>query len=242
MQDKKIVLLPLMLMIALGISGVAFAHWSDYVEIVGTVDMGTLEVVFYPEEPDCVEKWDNEGILQTGEYKDKDVGGCDIYFDPESEVWNKEGTKRGFKKVIWEIENAYPSYRCHYVNVRLWNIGEVPAHFVDIIITGYDNTDKENLGFEWVPGYEHEKGVFTNDVDNDGDNENIINVEIVNFVCTQLDPCHDTKGEIDLHFKQDAEECHTYTFEIYIVAVQFNKWREYTPGEWEGPPNGDWTD
>ncbi len=131
--------------------------------------------------------------------------------------------KDGYKTLVVKIYNAYPCYEIHFTTIKILNIGTIPAHFTEITVEGFDVTDGTPLVFEWLPGFEYEKGVFKDDVDGDGELEEIINVEIVNFICHQLDPCHDTKGEIDLHFKQDAEECHTYIFKITIKAVQWNE-------------------
>jgi len=55
--------------------------------------------------------------------------------------------------------------------------------------------------------------------------ENAAQVDIkVGYMCADgQDPCNTNKAEIDMDFKQDAEECHTYTIEVEIVAVQWNK-------------------
>ena len=39
----------------------------------------------------------------------------------------------------------------------------------------------------------------------------------------QIDPCTKIEATLTIHFLQTAEECHTYTFKIEIVAVQWNK-------------------
>ena len=219
MQDKKILLMPLMIMLALSISGVAFSTWSDNVRIEGTVEMGTLTIAIdYEETPLCQEFYrdPDNGQLMPGEYCGKNVASCsisrvDLIVDPHT-------GKSGYKKAIWTIDDAYPCYHCSYINFKIRNIGNVAAHIVAVIVTGYDNMDKEELGLRWDVPYR--EGAFTNDVDGDGDNEDIINIEIGKLICEQIDPCTWYKTEIDLHFKQEAEECHTYTFEIVVIAIE----------------------
>lgn len=203
------------LVFGLFMAGVGYAHWSDEVYIEGQVEMGSLTIAFDPDEPLVP--------VEVPEHLGKDVGSADQYYDETSLVTDEHTGKSGYKTMIIEIHNAYPCYEVHFPSIKILNIGTIPAHFVEIVVTGHDVTDDEPLTFEWKEGFQYEKGDFKDDVDGDGVLENIINVEIVNFVCNQLDPCHDTKGEVDFHFKQDVEECHTYTFEITIVAVQWNK-------------------
>jgi len=205
---------PLLFIILLSMFGYAYAHWSDTITITGIAEMGSLTIVWDENEKAYLGYEDNE--------VDKDVAWGEIYYDENSYVVDPHTGKGGYKTLIIEIHNAYPCYEIHFTTLVVNNTGTIPAHFIGITITGRDETDGEDLVFEWLPDYEYEIGVFKDDVDDDGVLEEIINVKIVNFVCHQLDPCHTTKGEIDFHFKQDAEECHTYTFTVTIEAVQWN--------------------
>jgi hypothetical protein len=198
----------------------AYSTWFDTVQIEGTIHMGSATIGLT--ELTCVEKYrdPDTGLKVDGEWLGKDVGRIECRL--EDLIEDPHTGKLGYKKAIVDVIGAYPSYQVHII-IAIGNLGTLPVHFVNITITGFDVTDNEILIFEWLPSFGFEKGVFKNDVDGDGDLEDIINVDIVNFVCHQLDPCHDTKGEVDLHFKQDAEECHTYTFKVEIVAVQWNE-------------------
>jgi len=206
---------PLLFIILLSMFGYAYAHWSDTITITGTAKMGSLTIVWDEKEGGFLDYTDNE--------VDKDVAWGKIYYDPDSYVVDPHTGKGGYEILIINIYNAYPCYEIHFTTLKVNNTGTIPAHFIGITITGYDETDGKELVFEWLPGYEYKKGAFKDDVDGDGELEEIINVEIVDFVCHQLDPCDTTKGEIDFHFKQEAEECHTYTFTVTIEAVQWNK-------------------
>jgi hypothetical protein len=231
MQNKKIAALALIIAIALSAFGFAYAHWSDMVTMEGTVEMGSVTIAW--DENELLDYTDNEPLLP----EPKDVGSADIYYDPDSYIVDPHTGKGGYKILIVEIHNAYPQYTIAINTLNINNTGTVPVHFVDLIIAGYDVTDDEELMFVWEPGFEHEVGAFwdngANDVWDDPlgsvDDVEIINVEVVNFVSTQLEPCHNTKGEIDLDFKQEAEQCHTYTFTVEIVGIQWNKIDEYVP-------------
>ena len=229
MQSKKIVLMPLMLMLALGISGVAFAHWSDMVYIEGTVEMGSLTLAFdYVEPPDCDEyHWDPTHEFKIpGEYLGKDVGNCSARYDDVVE--DVHSKKLGYKTLNIEVNNAYPQYIVH-TTFKLHNIGTIPIDIVEYIITGekrdstgavvYDllwyDPDGDYIGSLW-------EDVNGNGIVDDGDLE-VINLEITNGLPYQIDPCWTHKAEIDMDFKQDAEECHIYTVYVSVVGIQWNK-------------------
>jgi len=224
MQNKKLMTIPIVLMLALLTVGFAYAHWSQILYIEGTVDTGSFTVGII--EKSCAEKYydPNTGTYEDGEWEGKDVGKivkCE---------WGQLKTdpitgKSGYDSVVVEIENAYPCYRVH-VTICISNLGTVPAHIVDIVTTGRDETEGKDLGFEWIPGYKYEDGFFWQDFNDNGkydDGEEVINVHVSNFVCEQIDPCHDIKGEIDFHFKQGIKQGHTYTFEVGLVAIQWNE-------------------
>jgi len=220
---------PLLFIILLSMFGYAYSAWTDTVVITGTAEMGSLTIGIT--EFTLVEKYlDPEtGVKKDGEWGGKDVG--KVSYEWGTLVTDPHTGKSGYKNVIVKIENAYPCYQVHMIPA-IKNIGTIPVHFVKITITAYDVTDNEELRFVWTK--EYEKGeIWDNGPDNEWGTEDdvvIINVDVANFVCDQLEPCSKTKGEIDFHFKQEAEECHTYTFKITIEAVQWNKVEEVVGG------------
>jgi len=218
MQNKKIAAIALMIAITLSIFGLVYAHWSDYVQIEGTVDMGSLTLVFDPAE--FLDYIDIEEI--TG---DKDVGSAKIYYDLTSYVEDPHTGKYGYDVLVFEIYNAYPQYEVHFTTVTLHNIGTIPIHIIGIDI--WDPTGVLNWEWEVPPPASPCYGFFWKDFDGDGvydPGEEIMNVLIKNFVCVQLEPCESIKGEVDIDFKQPAEECHTYYFKIEIEGIQWNKY------------------
>lgn len=219
---KKIGLICLAIVLVLAGLGVGYATWKDDVQIDGTVEMGALTLAFDPDELlTCV---DNEDLLPVP----KDIGWGEIYYDPDSYIYDDHTDKYGYKTLVLKVHGAYPSYEIHFPTVVVRNIGTIPAHITDINL--WDPTGE--LQWKWVLGPPQAPGdpavgFFWKDFNGNGSydaDEEVINVDIVNFVCVQLEPCESTKGEIDLHFKEAAEECHEYSFKISIVGVQWNKY------------------
>jgi hypothetical protein len=225
----------MMIAISLSMVGYAYAAWYDMVYIKGHVEMGSLTLAFdYVELPECTEKHWNEDHTQKipGEYKEKDVGDCDAWF--EEEITDEHSGKPGYKKLVIVVDNAYPQYIVH-TTFKLHNIGTIPIHIVEYEITGakYDSTGAQVGVLYWVDPDEDFIGGLFEDRDGDGapDTE-VINLEITNDLqYKQIDPCNTDKQEMDMDFKQEASECHTYKIWVTVWGIQWNK-----VYEWEGPP------
>lgn len=80
------------MLIALTSCGIGYAHWTDTLEIGGTVQTGETNANFIA----CGSN-DPLGSIDPG--KDKDVGSCECWIECRH-------------KIIVEIENAYPYYEC----------------------------------------------------------------------------------------------------------------------------------
>jgi hypothetical protein len=219
--------IPFLAILAISIVGMAYAHWSDYITIEGTAEMGSLTLAFdYLVDPLCIEYYFNEttGKFEEGEYLGKDVGDCDAYYDDY--IMDVHSGKEGYKKMYLKVNNAYPQYIVHTTFI-VHNIGTIPIHLIEFNL--WDPSGELKFWWEVPPPGSPAKGLFYDDL-NDNDfpdlGEERINVEIVNFVCVQLDYCESTKGEIDIDFKQAAEECHDYTFMAELVGIQWNKYVE----------------
>jgi len=235
MRAKKIVLMPLMIMLALSISGVAFSAWSDYVRIEGTVKMGSLTLAFdYEEPPLCQEYYrDPEtGRLVPGEWLGKDVGSAEAWYDDL--IVDPHSGKMGWKTLYIEVTNAYPQYIVN-TTFKLHNIGTIPLDVVAYEISG-EKRDKEGTVIYKLLWYDPDGdyiGSLWEDVNGNGRVDRgdleVINLEITNGLPYQIDNCRTNKAEIDMDFKQDAEECHTYTIHVTVVGIQWNKASEYGP-------------
>jgi len=229
MDRKKLAAISLLIAIALSMFGFVYSAWTDYVTIDGTVNMGSLTLAFdYYEPPECHEYYLDHatGQLVSGEYEGKDVGSCDAWY--ADLIMDEHTEKQGYKTLIILVENAYPQYYVHTTFV-LHNIGTVPIDIAKYEITG-EKMDKDgNLIYNllWYDPDEDYIGSLYEDVNgngivDDGDIE-VINLKITNSLPYQIDPCNKNKAEIDMDFKQDAEECHTYLIHVTVVGVQWNK-------------------
>jgi len=203
-MDKKLIVLPILVTIALSITGFGVAHWTDMIYINGTINMANMTLAFTTQEPPF--------IYEVPEPKGKDVGWTEGYYD---KLFQDTHTgKWGYKEFIIIIHNAYPSYEVHCVFV-VENVGILPIH-----IYGYEITDPSGtLTWDLL------KGALV-----DANGNEIINVRIVDLISRQIEPednpltpevDNKAKAEIDLHIKQDALECHTYYFKVGILYEQY---------------------
>jgi hypothetical protein len=230
MKDKRIAVLPILLILALSLVGIAYAHWDDTVQIEGTVEMGSLTLAFdYVEPPLCQEYYLDPvtGALVPGEWLGKEVGDVDCWYDDLIE--DEHSLKLGYKTLYIEVFNAYPQYIVH-TTFKLHNIGTVPIKICEYDITGEkrDSTGALVYYLLWYDPDGNYIGSLWEDVDGDGNvdpavDKEVINLEITNAVPYQIDQCETNKAQIDLEFKQDAQECHIYTIHVTVVGVQWNK-------------------
>ena len=241
MEKKKLAAMSLIIAIALSTFGFVYAAWRDYVTIGGTVNMGSLTLAFSTyESPTCTEynlNPDPPPEWIEGEMEGKNVASCNAYYDPDSLITDEHTGKQGYKKLIIEVNNAYPGYAVH-TTFMVHNIGTIPIYVYGVSFTGEKRDSKENLVYNltavsWIEKDEQGKGKrivgeIYEDVDGSGDVSDgdilVINFVVINHEFPfQLDPCHENKMELDIDFKQEAEECHTYLLYFELLGVQWNK-------------------
>lgn len=211
--EKKMLVLPALIMMALSITGVAVAHWSDSIQLEGTIHMGSLTLAFHHDEPPIIGEFHrlDNGDLVPGEPCGKDVAETDARY--ENRVDDPHTGKWGYKTMIIVIDNAYPCYEPHII-FTIHNIGVIPLDVENYIVS--DPTSELRPICSWV------NDDFVCDLV-DADNVPIINLLIRNDnLPYQIDPCYNEKLEIDLHIKQEALECHTYQLKVEIVAEQWS--------------------
>jgi hypothetical protein len=213
---KKIGLIAIAMVLALGTLGVGYALWSQQLTITGDTDTGTLTAGF--KEILCVDMHqDAAGAFVLGEVEGKDVGtvvctGMDLIIDPIT-------AKQGYQTIDVVIDNAYP---CYWVSIgfRVVNLGTVPLIVDKAVIT--DPTGE----LTWNPA--------TQSLDNAA-GEEILNFLFPNLLGVQIDPCDPlgSKAELDVHVKQPAiQGGHTYSFQMTLRAIQ---WNEYPQPDSGGP-------
>lgn len=225
------------LMIALSIAGFAYAAWTDIVYIEGTVHMGELIVGWY----DTTEfplTWVEtiNGVPEEEFVPFKDVCDAVITLSGEKTSVHHDPVETVYTTMTITVDNAFPQWDLH-IDAWIKNAGTIPAYvYPDFKIDMWDDTDKEWLEFV----YDEATGI--GEIWDNGDNDvwddplgSVDDVVIINFKVTsdlqgmQLEPCTAHPFEIDIDFKQEAEECHTYTFDVIIYAVQWNKAAEFVP-------------
>jgi hypothetical protein len=193
---KKIGLLCLALVLALGSLGFGYAMWYQDVIISGQVDTGYVCIQWTGgNNPDPCGYFSLDAVAPGDPYypegtlrKDKDVGCTEVL-------------GYGTKTLTVTINEAYPSYYID-LEVEYENCGTIP-----VIVTGVDI----------VPdNFTRASGLY----ENDGE----VWIGWANGVGHELNPGDDPVGSsLKIHLEQMAEQDATYTFTITIHAVQFNE-------------------
>jgi len=212
---KKIGLLCLALVLALGTLGVGYAMWSDEVIIEGTVDTGTLRLGIWRA---VVERIEQEQDVP----QEKDVATVDLSF--EGPILEKEfagfGTKMAYEKLVVALNNTYP---CLIVDVGFYFacVGSIPVHISAITISdpsGY-------LTWVWEVQPQPTVSPFYGHFYRTGDleEEPVINITIGGGlqICQQLHWCNWSKADLIIHVKQTAEQDHEYNFEVKVIGEQW---------------------
>jgi predicted ribosomally synthesized peptide with SipW-like signal peptide len=238
MENKKIAAIMLIIAITLSAVGIVYAHWSDTATINGEIKMGTLTLAFTTTEgPVANEYYHNLNPPPDwlpGEAEGKDVGSCSAHY--EDLITDKDTGKPGYKTLVINITNAYPQYAVHTTFIA-HNIGTVPLFIYGVSLVGEkkDHTGAHvfDLILDWWVNTTsgHIEGDIYEDRDSSGTVSAgdllVMNFQIVDTLYPlQLDPCQSDKEEIDIDFKQEAEQCHTYTLTFSLLAVQWNKLSE----------------
>lgn len=200
--------IPVVVMIMLSAAGLAYAHWTDLIRINGIVKTGTLSIGF--DHAYCIDKetwWFLHPELAPPGWEYKDVACCDCWLDEEHT--DVHTNKTGYKKLWINITNAYPSYWCN-VTFVLRNLGTIPGIFQNFTLIGCPPLVFVSTGPGMWEAVDTDLGKV------------VFNLEFIDLVGIQLDPCHKTKAEVDIHFKQTAPECHSYCFDIEIGIIQWD--------------------
>jgi len=139
-RSKATTTLLVTLVMALVVMGIAYAKWDKELFIQGTVNTGTLDVVFANVE--CSDLGIDPGY-------DKDVGSCSVCLSDEDET------------MTVTINNAYPCYSCT-IDFDLVNVGTIPVIIESVTI---DNPNSNELTVTMTPSPDDLLGV---QIDPDG--------------------------------------------------------------------------
>jgi hypothetical protein len=158
---KKIGLLCLALVLALGTLGVSYAMWDKYIYIDTTVNTGEVNAEFVSAFTD------DDGTVDDATKDDgDDGGGTDYdYWGPDSsddpkEVgpnparWNKD-VGRCYAEIDgsdpqiihFYVQNGYPYY-CNTLWFEIENTGTVPVNIEGLTITPVGDIDRDNDGYD----------------------------------------------------------------------------------------------
>jgi hypothetical protein len=240
MENKKIAAIALIIAITLSASGLIYAHWTDTATINGNIQMGSLTLAYSAiEGPSAVPYYYDEasGMWKTGQAGGKNVASCSADF--EVPITDSHTGKPGYKLMNITIDNAYPQFGV-FTTFKVHNIGTVPLCLYGVSFTGEKKTSGGTHVYNLVMDYWYNtslgnfEGKIYEDVDNSG-NVTAGDKLIMYFLISdtsfplQIDPCHYEKLEIDIEFKEDAEQCHAYTLLFQLWAVQWNKVNEVWP-------------
>lgn len=102
--------------------GVAYALWTDTLEVSGTINTGEVEVVVVLGEVD-EGRYVNNGVNDGLEAEGRDVAFCRASLRA-GPLWGNPGDN-GPDRLDIEILNAYPGYQC-YVELGVANAGSIP--------------------------------------------------------------------------------------------------------------------
>jgi hypothetical protein len=237
-MDKK-KLAAILLLVAMGLSalGVVYAAWIDLIYITGYVEMGSLTLAFDTFEPPFCQEFHLPPTgppLVPGEWLGKDVADCYATYRADSYVYDEHTDKDGYKIMDIFVYNAYPQLYVHTTFI-VHNIGTVPIMLAEFQITGEkeDSAGNEVCKLLWYDPDFDGVGEIYEDYNANGvvDDQDIlvINLVVVNGFPIQLDSCNTNKMEIDMDFKQEAQECHHYYLHVNLIGIQWNKYSEYYP-------------
>ena len=117
---KKIGLLCLSLVLALGLMGGGLAYWTDVLYISGTVATGELDLAFTNAETD-----DNEDEVSLG----FDVGWNEVSLSDTDDDGDLD-------QAVITVHNAYHSFKC-ITWFTVENVGTIPVH-ITVTVTSSD--------------------------------------------------------------------------------------------------------
>lgn len=200
MRRIRFALMGLLLILALGSLGVAYALWSETLQISGTVNTGVLDASWI-NPAFCQEFYGWPGWQGWGEFGGKDVGSVSISIDQNDS-----------HLVHFTITNGYPSYAVD-CSVKYNNTGTIPWKVESIT---FSTSDPDLTGCTTVR--DPITGSFSTTCDQ-------LAIVFTDGLCEQVDPGNPfgLASNFKVHVEQGASELATYDF---ALAIQVNQWNE----------------
>jgi len=234
-MNKKIMGTLVILIIALSIAGIVYAHWSDTATIKGTVHMGSITFGF----THIIAEWDAEDY-EGYEAKKCSASTVCTMSDLVTDVHTGYSVN---KTLTFSMVNATPEY-WGINKFTLDNAGTIPVKIQSITITlpagldyvmaipnlvwdVYNTTTMDYLYYIWL--YNETAAIDTYRATHPFAPPWVINnagypMESIKGI--QIDKLGSIPVEMCVYIPETAQECHTYTFSMQIEAIQWNK---YTP-------------
>ena len=203
---KKFGFICMVIVLALGTLGVAYAMWSETLVIGSQVDTGELSAEWRlcaktDKGLDPIYPFDPAYVPEEKEDWGKDVGNVTCSIDPEN------------KRILRiTINNGYP---CYYndCQVEFQNTGSIPFIVESINVTPVSPAD-----FNFASGYGVNDGeVWVLWADGVGTQVELDDPETLNIDESILG------SSLHIHVEQCASENATYVFEIEAFLVQWNE-------------------
>jgi len=205
MKNTRLALLPILLVAGMLLTGVAFAHWSEPLLLVGSVATGELDWQFT-----AVSHLDPGPSASVPDYhcRDNFEGPSPYFWMGDKDVGYTTAVITSDPHVIEvTLNNVYPSY-FNSISVYFINTGSVPLIIEKALIDGHvvmDYDEKVRL-----------------DLNGDGEND----LEIwwkANIFGLQLEPGGDgPETSFWVHVLQGAPKGASLAFTIRLIAVQYN--------------------
>jgi hypothetical protein len=188
-------------LVTLSMIGLSYSRWGDAVTVRSTMSFGGLELVFV-EPLSCGEYHEDPatGQASPGEYGGKDVGKLLCGYDEPVQDGG------GYEALAVDLENAYPGYivLCEFT---LSNTGSFPIHINETRVS--DPTS----ALEWD---EVRRALVDPDTGRA--------ILMIGFdpepVCSVVEAGGSAGFTLTVQVAQDAEECHTYSFEVGILCEE----------------------
>lgn len=206
---KKIGVICIALVLALGSLGVGYAAWTDTVTIAGTVTTGDVN-------------WEFSGMPGQSD------AGLDpnCFFDLNGGTWVTMDKNVASTAVAYEagaephlmtvtIDNAYPYYANH-ISFAVHGLGSIPLRVWKV------NFLVDDIVVETI--YVGDQYIY---LDLDGDGADDLEIWWGSYFGLQLHECNRLDKSFELLVLQAAPQNSRLSFTIEIVAIQFD---EYLPG------------